>query len=93
MVEGNRKPEAGEVDPDKMVEQLEVELMMKRGAWQQAKSRRSNLRMLSFGFLFLVIIAALFAFFMFFVGGNAEEMRARAAQQSEATPSPTESPR
>ncbi len=87
MAEGNS--ERRETDPAKLAEQLEIELMMKRAGWQQAKARRGSLRAISFAFLFLVIVGALFAFWFFFSSGNVEELRATAAERSHASPSPT----
>jgi len=93
MSEGNRKPEGGDVDPEKMARQLEIELMLKRSSWQQAKARRGSFRALSFAFLFLVVIGALFGFFFLMSSDNVQELRASAAEREQATPSPTASPR
>ena len=93
MAEGNLKPEPRETDPAKLAEQLEIELIMKRAAWQQAKARRGNLRILSFGFLFLVVIGALFGFFIMISSDSLQELKSGAAPQPGATPSPIASPR
>ena len=50
-------------DPDAVVKALEVELMLKRAAWHKHESRRGTWRALSFLFLLLVILGALFAYF------------------------------
>jgi hypothetical protein len=63
MPESDRKREEKEIDPAKLEQLLEIELMQKRTAWQQAKARRSGLRALSFFFLFVVLVAALLACF------------------------------
>lgn len=76
MAEGNRKPEMGEIDPAKIEQLLEIELMQKRAAWQHAKARRGGFRAMSFLFLFLIIVAALFTFFVFFSPERRSEMRA-----------------
>lgn len=89
MPDGDRKPEPEEIDPAKLEQLLAIELMQKRAAWQQAKANRGNLRALSFGFLFLIIVAALLAFFFIFSGGMGEPRRG--APQS--TPAPAASPR
>ncbi len=59
---GNNQP-LRETDPAKLAKLLEIELMQKRAGWQQAKARRGTLRAMSFLFLFLVIIAAVAAFY------------------------------
>ena len=61
--EGNNQPDARETDPEKLAKLLEIELMQKRASWQQAKSRRSSYRTMSFLFLFVVIVAAFVAFY------------------------------
>ena len=86
MPEGNRKPEGGEIDPAKL---LELELMQKRAQWRQAKARRSSLRALSFFFLFVVIVAAIVAFYLFFSPARVSELQSGAAGQVQPTPSPT----
>jgi hypothetical protein len=42
---------------------LELELLAKRAAWQRANSRHRAARGLSFLFLFIIILAAVGAFF------------------------------
>jgi hypothetical protein len=88
------KFERRETDPAKLAEQLEIELMLKRASWQQAKARRGSLRAMSFMFLFLIIVGALFGFWFLFSPENVEEMKATAAQQRlHASPSPAVSPK
>lgn len=58
---GESKP--AEIDPTKLAQSLELELMAKRALWQQANAHRRSLRAVSFIFLFLVIIGAVFAVF------------------------------
>jgi hypothetical protein len=91
MAESNS--ERRETDPAKLAEQLEIELIMKRASWQQAKARRGNLRILSFAFLFLVVLGALFGAWYLFSPENVEELRATAAQRQQASPTPAASPR
>ena len=62
--DGNSQPDLRETDPAKLAKLLEIELMQKRAAWQQAKARRGTLRTMSFLFLFLVIVAAFVAFYV-----------------------------
>ncbi len=48
-----------------MTKALEIELMQKRAAWQQARASRGTWRALSILFLVLVLLGALLAFFYF----------------------------
>jgi hypothetical protein len=50
-------------DPETLVKGLEAELIFKRAAWQRAAVRRRSWRSLSFLFLFVVVLGALFAYF------------------------------
>ena len=75
MPDGNSKPEPTELDPAKLAKLLEIELMQKRAGWQQAKARRNKLRALSFLFLFLVILAAMAAFYLFFSPAGVSNVR------------------
>jgi hypothetical protein len=59
--ESQREPRA--VDPDALAKALEAELIFKRAAWQRAAARRGTWRALSFLFLCVVILGALFAYF------------------------------
>ena len=89
MPDGDRKSEPRETDPARLAQLLDIELMQKRAAWQQAKASRGTLRALSFMFLFLVVIAALLTFFFVFSSGKITELRPNG---TEATPSPAASP-
>ena len=51
------------VDLDALAKALEAELILKRAAWQRAAARRGLWRALSFLFLFVVILGALFLYF------------------------------
>ncbi len=92
MPDGNRNPDPGALDPEKLAKLLEVELMQKRAGWQQAKQRRSSFRAVSFLFLFVVVVGALFAFWFLFSPGRVEELKATGAAPTEATPSATTAP-
>jgi hypothetical protein len=92
MLDGNRKPEGEEIDPAKMEQLLEIELMQKRAAWQQAKAKRNGLRALSFFFLFLVVIAALVGFFVFFSPERVNELKSLGSSDLHPSPSPAGSP-
>jgi hypothetical protein len=51
---------------DELMRALELELVQKRRRWQQDREKYRTLRVLSFSFLSLVILAGLFGFFFFF---------------------------
>jgi hypothetical protein len=57
------RPKVPAADPDALAKALEVELMLKRASWQKARAKRGTWRVLSFFFLLLVILGALFALF------------------------------
>ena len=84
----NGKPES--LDPEQMVRLLEIELAQKRTVRQQAGSPFRGFRLLSFVFLFAVILGVLVAFYYVFLSGNLDELRARKETQPAASPaSPT----
>ncbi len=63
---GPEKPTSkAETDPEALAQSLELELIMKRASWQKARARRGTWRLLSFLFLFLVLLGAIFAYFYF----------------------------
>ena len=64
---------------------LELELVQKRVRWQQDREKYRTLRVLSFGFLSLVIVAGLLGFFFCFT-------RAKDAREQHSGPSPALSP-
>lgn len=57
------EPTPPAADPEALTKALEVELMLKRASWQKAKAKRGTWRALSFFFLLLIILGALFAWF------------------------------
>ena len=63
--EGNRHTDPRETDPEQLAKLLQIELMQKRAGWEQAKARRGTYRTMSFLFLFVVIVAAFVAFYLF----------------------------
>jgi hypothetical protein len=77
------KSEPTENDPERLSRLLELELMQKRAAWKNASARHNKLRTASFVFLFILIVASLFAFFVFFSRMNEQ----RANQRPPPTPS------
>ena len=62
---------------------LELELAQKRLYWRRGREKYRKLRVLSFAFLFIVILAGLFAFFLFFSRTN--EMREQLPHSSPGT--------
>ncbi len=89
MADDNRKREGSDTDPERLAQLLELELIQKRAAWQQAAARRGSLRVLSFLFLFIVIVGTLIAFFVFFSSDSVTDVRSNAPQ----SPAPAGSPR
>ena len=83
MPDSNRKSEGDEIDAAKL---LEIELMQKRAEWKRAKERRGGLRALSFLFLFVVIVAAIVAFYLFFSPGRVRDLKSKDASEIESTP-------
>jgi uncharacterized membrane protein YukC len=63
--------------PEELSRLLEIELIQKRAAWQQASARRKNWRTMSFLFLFLIVAGGLAAFYFAFT--QASEGRAQRA--------------
>jgi hypothetical protein len=66
---------------DELVRALELEFAQKRVRWQQDREKYRTLRVLSFSFLSLVILAGLFGFFFFFT-------RAKDAHEQQPATSP-----
>jgi hypothetical protein len=67
---------------DELMRSLELDLAQKRLRWQQDREKYRTLRILSFSFLSLVILAGLIGFFFFFT-------RAKDAREQHPAPSPT----
>lgn len=78
---GDGKPEP--VDPEHTLRMLEIEMIQQRALRKQASARRSNMRALSFLFLFLVVVGAAVAAYYAFTSGRVDELR------NNAPPSPT----
>jgi hypothetical protein len=66
---------------DELMRALELELAQKRLRWQQDREKYRTLRVLSFSFLSLVILAGVIGLFFFFT-------RARDAREQHPVPSP-----
>jgi len=71
---------------DELMRVLELELAQKRVRWQQDREKYRSLRILSFSFLSLVIVAGLLGFFFCF-------SRAKDAREQHPAPSSALSPR
>jgi hypothetical protein len=76
------KPESKENDPEHLSRLIDLELAQKRAAWKEGAARRQKIRVASFLFLFLLVIASLLAFFVLFTRVNQERANPR------ATPTP-----
>ncbi len=76
------KRDLRETDPDVLARALEMELLLKRAAWQKTAECRGTWRALSIFFLLLVVLAALFAWL--FVAPQLRErgVESRAAETS-----------
>jgi hypothetical protein len=79
-------PEEKDESTEALAHALELELAQKRLHWQRDREKYRTLRVLSFGFLFVIILAGLIAFFFFF--SRTTEMREQRPQPSPAAESP-----
>jgi len=79
-------PEEKDTSAEALARALELELAQKRLHWQHDREKYRTLRVLSFGFLFIIILAGLFAFFFFFSRTNG--MHEQRPQPSPAAESP-----
>ena len=81
MPEGHTDTNSNESEAEKLARLLELELIQKRAEWKRAGARHRNARLMSFAFLFFIIIAGLAA--LFFAFSTAKEERPK--QQSTNT--------
>ena len=75
-------PEEKDTSAEALTRALELELAQKRLHWQRDREKYRTMRVLSFGFLFIIILAGLIAFFFFFSRTNG--MRDQRPQPSPA---------
>jgi hypothetical protein len=61
-----------ENEAEKLARLLELELVQKRAQWKQASARRQNARIMSFTFLFLIIMGCLAGLYFAFSMVNGE---------------------
>jgi hypothetical protein len=69
-------------DAEQLSRLLELELIQKRAAWQQAKQRKKSYRSLAFFLLFLLFAGCLVGFFFAFNRVNEERQSRPAAATS-----------
>ena len=74
-------PDEEDKTEDALMRALELELAQKRLRWQHDREKYGRLRILSFTFLSVVILAGLVGFFFFFT-------RAKDAREQHSTPTP-----
>ena len=79
-------PEEEKKADEALARALELELAQKRLRWQNDREKYRTLRVLSFAFLFIIILAGLAAFFFFFSRTNG--MRDQHPEPSSAAESP-----
>lgn len=64
-------------DPEQLLRLMDLELAQQRVARQRARSPFRSFRMVSFIFLFAVIVGVVLAFYYVFYSGGLEELRSR----------------
>lgn len=82
---GDGKPEPS--DPDQVMRLIDIELAQKRAARERAPSPFRAFRVVSFIFLFAVIVGIALAFYYVFLAGGLDNIRSR-NQPAEPTASP-----
>ncbi len=76
-------------NPAEIERMLEIELMQKRLQWQQSKARRGTLRVMSFAFLFLVILIGVLVFLWALSSDRVHEMKTHRSEEMDSLPEPT----
>ena len=79
-------PEEKDTSAEALARALELELAQRRLHWQRDREKYRTLRVLSFGFSFIIILAGLAAFFFFFSRTNGmHEQRPQPSPAAEST--------
>jgi len=78
-------PKSNEIDPDKLAQLLELELIQKRATWKQAGERYRAIRAAGFVFLFLLIVACA-------VGGYFAFMRMNQSRPNQPSAAASDTP-
>ena len=78
--------------PEALIRRVEQELAEKRAGWQRDREKQRTLRLLSFSFLSLIILAALIALFLVLSRANEMREERRPSRASTGVPSPQSSP-
>jgi len=79
-------PEEKDTSAEALARALELELAQRRLHWRRDREKYRTLRVLSFGFLFIIILAGLIAFFFFFSRTNGmHEQRPQPSPAAEST--------
>jgi hypothetical protein len=76
---------SNQIESEKLMRLLDLELAQKRAAWKEAGTRRRNARMMSFAFLFLIILGCLFGLFFAFSMVNDRQPRERSSPTPQVT--------
>ncbi|HEY2139633.1 MAG TPA: hypothetical protein VGH00_06105 [Chthoniobacterales bacterium] len=74
-------------DPEQLLRLVDLELAQQRAARQRAPSPYRGFRLVSFLFLFAVVLGVLLAFYYVFYSGGLDELRSRNERSPSATPS------
>jgi hypothetical protein len=83
MPERAAETNSNETEAEKLARLLELELIQKRAAWKQAGARHRSARMMSFAFLFFIIIGGLVA--LFFAFSTVQEERPKQPSTNTST--------
>jgi hypothetical protein len=83
--QGNGKNEP--TDPEQLLRLMDLELAQQRAARHRARSPYRSFRLVSFIFLFAVIIGVALAFYYVFIAGGLDQIRSQ--KEPTSTPVPT----
>lgn len=82
--DGDGKSESSKIDSEELTRMIELEMAQQRAGWAAAEARHRRIRTISFLFLALVVMGAMFAFFYFFT--QVAQEHPGAGSQPTATP-------